>query len=267
MKILQNTKYICYGVVGAVALVPLAIKATETIPLTFNEGDVISAEVINNLLRRVNDVQRGFQTSVELDGSWNCTTSSRIQNDDARCLADGLLFKKSGVMNFDSAAGTWSYSGLGGNDGPQSCGSFPSRGSYEVRANRLILQTSVPDRVLIYPLTRANPDLFRWDGANVSIIECKKTSTPPIPVNNLTATASGNTVALTWVDQSTDEIGFKVQRKITAIGAWTDINTTGANTISFTESGLSAGIYWYRVLATNVNGDSISSSEVQATIQ
>jgi hypothetical protein len=45
------------------------------------------------------------------------------------------------------------------------------------------------------------------------------------------------------------------------------VTTTGANATSFTHAGVTAGTYWYRVLTTNADGDSISSSEVLATIQ
>jgi len=268
MKLSQKAKYFTCGVLAAVVLIPLTLKAVETIPLAFNEGDVISASVINTLLRRVNDVQKGFTAASDLNGSWSCKTSTRIQNNDPRCVADGLLYSKTGVMTFNSTAGTWSYAGNGGTDGPSSCGIFASGGNYEVLSNRLILvevQTNRTD-TNVYPLIRANPTVFRWDGANASIIECSKMTSPPAPANALTATVSGNSVALTWTDQSTDETGFKVQRKTSVKGSWADVTTTAANATSYNDTGLTGGTYWYRVIATNSNGDAMSSSEVQATI-
>lgn len=264
MKFSTKVKCFTCGIIGAAMLIPLTLTADETIPIKFKEGDVISASVINTLLSRLNDVQKGFTANSDLNGSWSCTTHSSVQNSDPRCVEDGLLYKKTGVMTFNSETDSWSYAGNGGADGPQSCGSFYSSGTYEVRANRLILANDVWTNV--YPLTRANPNVFRWDGANASIIECSKMATPPEPVNDLTAVVSGNSVALTWTDQSTDETGFIVQRKISAEGIWTDIATTMENVNTYNNTSLINGTYWYRVIATNSNGDAISSSEVQAVI-
>jgi hypothetical protein len=80
---------------------------------------------------------------------------------------------------------------------------------------------------------------------------CTRTSTAPTPANALTATVSSTSVALTWVDQSSDETGFKVQRKTSATADWETITTTTANTTSYTNSGLTNGTYWFRVIATN----------------
>ena len=96
---------------------------------------------------------------------------------------------------------------------------------------------------------------------------CTKTSTAPDPADALTATVSGTSVALAWTDKSADETGFKVQYKTSAKGSWTTATTTAANATSYTMSGLTAGTYWLRVIATNGNGDAISSSEVQGVIQ
>ena len=60
MKYTQKTKYFAFGALATAVLVPLAIYAVETIPVTFSEGDVISASVMNTVLKRVNNVQKGF---------------------------------------------------------------------------------------------------------------------------------------------------------------------------------------------------------------
>ena len=72
---------------------------------------------------------------------------------------------------------------------------------------------------------------------------CKKTETvtdPRLPLapNTLQGSAlSSNQIALSWKDNSTNETGFKVQRK-TGAAAFTDIATLDANTISYTDIGL-----------------------------
>ena len=96
---------------------------------------------------------------------------------------------------------------------------------------------------------------------------CTKLFLPPTPANELKATVSLSSVGLAWVDQSSDETGFKVQYKTSAKGSWTTATTTAANATVYTLSGLSSGTYWIRVIATNANGDSMSSSEVQVVMQ
>jgi hypothetical protein len=123
----------------------------------------------------------------------------------------------------------------------------------------------------IHDIKKINPTKFVWQ-INSSLpqqeyVTCEKTLAPPAPADAVTATVSGTSVALTWTDQSTDESGFKIQYKTSAKGSWTTATTTAANTTSYTLSSLTAGTYWIRVVAKNTNGDSMSSSEVQAVIQ
>ena len=72
----KKLKYIALGSVTTAILVPLAIKAVDTIPLTFNQGDVISASVFNQLLANVNNVVNGFSSGADIAGTWSCTTYS-----------------------------------------------------------------------------------------------------------------------------------------------------------------------------------------------
>jgi len=248
---------------------PQTLKADETIPLKFKEGDVISANIINTLLKRLNDVQEGFSSRFDLDGDWICTTSTSIQNNDLRCVEDGLLYSKTGTMSFDSNAGTWLYSGTGGNDGIESCGAFASNGTYDVKANRLILKGSVSGttRVDIYPLTRSTPNIFRWEGANDSIVECEKISVPPNPASSLIAEISESKILLSWDDNSEDEDGFIIERKSSLTGSWAPIKTTGSNETNYEDVKPSSGVYWYRIVAINIFGHSISSNEVLVNLE
>ena len=93
-----------------------------------------------------------------------------------------------------------------------------------------------------------------------------KQSQPPAPPTSLSATAIGTAVTLTWVDQSTDETGFKVQTKTEVDGTWTTLETAAADAQSSTVTGVT-GNNWYRVLATNANGDSITSNEILAEVE
>jgi hypothetical protein len=89
----------------------------------------------------------------------------------------------------------------------------------------------------------------------------------PTAPSNLTATAASSTqVNLVWKDNSSNETGFKIERKTGSNGTWAQIATVAANALSYSNTGLSAGTtYLYRVRATNTAGDSAYSNEVSVT--
>ncbi len=86
----------------------------------------------------------------------------------------------------------------------------------------------------------------------------------PAPPSNLTITSvSSNRVSLSWMDNSDNETGFKIQRKEGVTGTYIDITTTGANVTSYNDNdtALKDGtLYYYRVAATNATGDSVFSN-------
>lgn len=262
MKYTQKTKYFVFGSLATAVLVPLAIYAVETIPVTFSEGDVISASVMNTVLKRVNDVQKGFDDVNDLNGTWSCTTYST--NAPGCTAAGNLLYKKTGTMAFDATAKTFTYAGTGD---PRGCfvGGYLTTGNYDVQGGYLVTDYGV------YDARKKGPNEFIWSLNSASppngFTVCSKSSTAPAPADAITATVSGTSVALAWTDQSADETGFKVQYKTSAKGSWTTATTTAANATSYTISSLTAGKYWIRVIAKNSDGDAMSSSEVQAEVQ
>jgi len=89
---------------------------------------------------------------------------------------------------------------------------------------------------------------------------------PPNAPSNLVATPiSSSQIDLTWQDNSTDEAGFQVERKIGA-GSYAQIATVAANVVSYCNTDLTANTtHYYRVRAYNAAGDSDYSNEVSAT--
>ncbi len=83
---------------------------------------------------------------------------------------------------------------------------------------------------------------------------------------NLAATLAGTTskprVSLTWTDNSTNEIGFIVQRATNTLGPWTTLTTvpsiTGpgkGTTVTYTDTTVArTTTYYFRVIANNVVG-------------
>gem|GEM_PF-5645972 len=82
-----------------------------------------------------------------------------------------------------------------------------------------------------------------------------------------TATArSSSRIDLTWNDNSAAETGYKIERKKTADGTYTQITQVGANVESYSDtSGLEANTtYYYRIRATNATLNSDYSNEPHA---
>jgi hypothetical protein len=71
---------------------------------------------------------------------------------------------------------------------------------------------------------------------------------------------------LSWLDNSSNESGFAIQRKTGTTGTFAQIATVGANVTSYKDTGLSAGTtYCYRVKAQNSAGDSGYTNEACKT--
>lgn len=91
---------------------------------------------------------------------------------------------------------------------------------------------------------------------------------PPAAPSGLTATASGSgTINVSWVDNSNNETGFKLERKTGSGGTWSEINgSIAANATTFSNTGLTASTtYFYRVRSFNAAGNSSYSNEASAT--
>jgi fibronectin type 3 domain-containing protein/N-acetylneuraminic acid mutarotase len=113
---------------------------------------------------------------------------------------------------------------------------------------------------------RTSPD--NPAGALDSIVKYVPDATPSAP-RNLTATGGLGQVSLNWQAPANDfgspVTGYKVYRASSAAGPYSLIATLG-NTLSYTDSGLGNGVTrWYRVSATNANGEGAQSASVSAT--
>ena len=266
MKLTKKARYVASGFLFAIIAIPLGIKAVETIPLSFKEGDVISADLMNSLFSRLNDVQRGYSSSNEIEGTWSCTTYSVRDGCDAEFLptVGGVLKARSQNIAFSCAAGICTATAE--SFYPGSCNGGGTRSQqYKLRGNVMASAWGIT------AIQKLSATEFVWQ-INSSLpqqeyVACVKLNIAPAPVDQLSASVAGAGVTLTWIDQSSDETGFKVQRKNSAGGSWATIRTTAANVTSYADTNLAIGGYSYKVIAVNSYGDSIGSSEVRAVIQ
>ena len=87
----------------------------------------------------------------------------------------------------------------------------------------------------------------------------------PAPTGLIATAVSKTQINLTWVDQSNNESGFRIERSTVSGSGYTVIATVGANTTSYANTGLKTRKnYYYRVRAYNGSGDSTYSNTATA---
>jgi parallel beta-helix repeat protein len=105
-------------------------------------------------------------------------------------------------------------------------------------------------------------------GFDIGAYEYRTTGTPQPPAapSNLAAALAGNTrIDLSWSDNSDNETGFLIERRIGS-GSWVQIALVGAGVTSYSDTGLAAGTaYSYRTRSTNAAGPSAYSNTAGAT--
>lgn len=82
----------------------------------------------------------------------------------------------------------------------------------------------------------------------------------PNAPSNLTGSVVAGQIALNWTDNSTNESGFKIDRRIGA-GNYAQIGSVSSNTMNYTDATASTGVsYTYRVYSFNATGNSTNYS-------
>jgi hypothetical protein len=152
---------------------------------------------------------------------------------------------------------------------------IPNGGAFTNSAN-VMLQTSTSGASIHYTTDGTTPTQssklytapFVLTATSLVKAQAFKSSmTPSSQVSAWFTKEVSGTLTLAWADNSTDENGFGIERKTGTNGAFAQIATVGANTNSYTDSGLIAGnTYCYRVNAFNAAGVSAYTNEACKTI-
>lgn len=126
----------------------------------------------------------------------------------------------------------------------------------------LYSDTTVSPNTKYYYRVKARNSFGDSDYSNEISLTTPPCGTVPNAPSNLTLTPlSSSEIRLNWSDNSNNELGFKIERKVEG-GTYSEITILTANSTTFTDSGLMPDTkYYYRVRAYNSFGHSPYSNE------
>jgi len=263
--------------------------ADDIVPHTFDAGDVISADVLNETLGKIGDSKKLLSMD-DLIGTWQCTKYSYrgLENITAgyqdvdpdgiwQCATFTLTISNDGDGTYSWATSgkhPWMYAN---NDDIPAVNpditAFDSSGSIAMATNTVVaygnvtISGNVDDGGWLYTVERMSNIRMRFVyhyGSPILLLE--KQNIPPAIPTQLSADVDDLVVTLSWIDNSANETGFKILRKGTIRGGFNLVTTTGADAVTYQDTVPEAGRYWYRVKATNANGDSIGSKVVKVIV-
>lgn len=266
------------GAFSGVTLVAAALVGASNdsiIPYTFKDGQVISADTLNDLFDQIRQGTRGYSSEAELNGTWNCKTYDPAPVGTRTNGMPNMNFQIDPDAGILSVSQTWTFSNngrsltmdkvkIGGsmanNTGVcQGATSFP----YAVKLIESTLMLSGQNGCVggdgsALAVTRVSPYKFRATTSN-TVIVCTAAVQPPAPPSDLIATAGASGVSLRWTDNGGNPSGFSVLKKVN--GVYSEIATPSGNTYTDT-SGVAGDLY--RVKSVNANGASLASTAALA---
>lgn len=245
----------------------------------FAAGDVVSADVLNDILDRIELTLKSV-TAADFVGIWDVTQTTCANGTLGNCFnltpidynssVDGLYKQRTDTVTFiDDGDGTYSLqttnycaflrSGLG----DSSCSL-----NYAVVDRRFIFQNGGDAAYSMQRIsdTRIVLSIMSSSSASYNIIRLDKKALPPAAPTSLTATVSSGSIALTWAAGDATEDSYDIQRKSSATGTYASVGLP--TTESYTDTTVVATTtYWYRVFAKNTNGTSIGSNVISVVAQ
>lgn len=278
MRKIKKTSLALYslGVLSGIGIAVSAVTNAEDsiIPYVFKDGQVISADTLNDLFGQIRDANKGVSSEAELQGTWSCATYDPAPAQGAFQAANFATDSATGVRKLNqswvfSNAGTTLTMNLARAGGIQQnyTGVCPSQTSfqYSARVVESALMLSGSDSCstgqgFVAPLNKVSPYKFRV-AIEKTIVACVLNNQPPGIPTNLGATKDSSGVVVSWSDNGGNPTEFRVLKKTN--GVYSQIGTSQPGTTSFTDPAGAAGDL-YRIQAANSVGTSLSSVAVLA---
>lgn len=188
---------------------------------------------------------------------WNWEALSTLPvNISTISLVPGQAFEVRNAYNWDAGPVTFTYNGTPGTQAVWNAG-IPT-----------ITLTPTTDRALRIGDTATTPTMSTE--FQVFVVNPLAQSGGPTAPTNLTATWAfssqrqpGN-VVLNWTDNSSTETGFIIEKSTNGT-TWSSVTTTAANATSYTVTGLTAVLTYFRIRATDGAIESVNLGPVTET--
>ena len=240
------------------------------------DGDVISADVFNDILDRIELTLKSASAS-DLVGTWDVVQTicplgglgncSNLSVTGVRSAVDNLYRQRADTVTFfDDGDGTFSFQTLNYCAFVSSgAGNSPCSGGYAVVDGRFILNSSGFAAYTFRKVsnTRIVLGMNASGSGSFNIIRLDKRNLAPNPPTTLSASLSGSSVSLTWTASEGGATSYTLKAKTSATGTYSDVVTNNSGT-TYTDT-LSSGTKWYRVFAVNSDGTSIGSNVVSVS--
>tara|TARA_B100000959_G_scaffold88851_1_gene94296 strand:- start:25734 stop:26246 length:513 start_codon:yes stop_codon:yes gene_type:complete len=142
-------------------------------------------------------------------------------------------------------------------------------GTYQLNDGKIYISDGGINAAMVYGLAWQDADSLKFTGVSGTVfhnINCDKTVAVPFAPTAATATNAQTLVNITWTDNSTDETGFKIYRRLSTETEATEL-ATAVTASPYSDSTLTEGqTAYYSVAAYNDNGTSYKSKVVSATL-
>lgn len=235
-----------------------ALAQEEAIPHFLKPGQVVSADILNEVFSAVKP-----DLATTFIGSWS---TKCYQGGSNSTITEPIV--KTGTLTITSSTGITQtgYSCITGGDAADvtfiSLTPIGDEVLYSITyVNSLpTLKNGSPRLVYLLETNR----IVVYNGGEVE--EWTRLNVPPAIPTSLDSSVSEKVVTLTWKDNSTDETKFRLLRRDSLTGTFAEVSTPAANATTTTNTVTTAGTYWYRIQATNGNGNSLGSNLVKVTV-
>jgi len=245
------------------------------IPYTFKDGQVISADTLNDLFDQIKQGTRGYASESELNGTWSCKTYDPAPVGTRTNGMPNWNFTTDADAGILSVTQTWTFSNngtalsmdkvkIGGsmanNTGVcQGATTFP----YAVKLIESTLMLTgqngcVGGDGMALAITRVSPYKFRATTSN-TVTVCTSSVQPPGAPIDLTASVASSGVTLAWTDNGGNPTSYSILKK--SNGSYSQIGTS--TSASYTDAAGTSGDL-YRVKAINSDGTSLASTAAKA---
>jgi hypothetical protein len=268
-----------------VLMVSIEVNSQEVqcIPEAINiqEGDVVSADVLNEILSQLRSLQTGGIGTEDLIGTWQCTSTLRPGAEGSGVIHNGYGQNSLGLYTVTQEVIVSSHNDLKVRfNYPHNFGQgFQETGAQDclghVVNGKIVMTNGLTDtgsyeatcyNTGYYDIQMIANQCFRMGNINDSTTNCRKTSVPPLTPSGLSAIVTSGKISLTWNAGDNSETNYDVKRKNSPTGTYVSVGLPTSESYEDT-SVVTASTYWYRIFAINNNGTSTGSNVISVVAQ